>query len=354
MVAVRPPDFRLSPSGVMAYGGGNTVQRHEGPPAMADENIFADRMLSLGLARVSEQAAIAAAKLIGSGDEKAADQAAVDAMRSQLNLLDIQGVVVIGEGERDEAPMLYIGEEVGTGHGPAVDIALDPLEGTTLTAKDMPNALAVIAMGPRGSMLNAPDVYMDKLAIGAGYPEGLVSLEMSPSERIRTLAGARGCDPSDIMVCVLERPRHADLVREIRATGARIRLITDGDVAGVIHCAEPHLTGIDMYMGSGGAPEGVLAAAAMKCMGGQMQGRLLFRNDEERQRARSHGIEDLDRIYSRDEMVREHVIFSATGVTDGSIVKGARRDGEWLETETLLMRSKTSSMRRLYYRQKNQ
>jgi fructose-1,6-bisphosphatase II / sedoheptulose-1,7-bisphosphatase len=317
-------------------------------------NIFADRMLSLGLARVSEQAAIAAAKLVGSGDEKAADQAAVDAMRTQLNLLDIRGVVVIGEGERDEAPMLYIGEEVGTGQGPAVDIALDPLEGTTLTAKDMPNALAVIAMGPRGSMLHAPDVYMDKLAIGPGYPEGIVSLDMTPTERITTLAKAKGGKPSDVMICVLERPRHADLVREIRETGARIRLITDGDVAGVIHCAEPHLTGIDMYMGSGGAPEGVLAAAAMKCMGGQIQGRLLFRNDDERGRARAAGIEDLDKVYSRDEMVREDVIFAATGVTDGSIVKGARRDGEWLETETILMRSKTGSMRRLLYRQKNQ
>jgi fructose-1,6-bisphosphatase II / sedoheptulose-1,7-bisphosphatase len=321
---------------------------------MADDSIFADRMLSLGLARVSEQAAIAAAKLVGSGDEKAADTAAVDAMRRQLNMLDIRGVIVIGEGERDEAPMLYIGEEVGTGEGPAVDIALDPLEGTTLTAKDMPNALTVIAMGPRGSMLQAPDVYMDKLAIGPGYPEGIISLEMTPTERILTLAGAKGCKPSDIMVCILERPRHADLVREIRETGARIRLITDGDVAGVIHCAEPDKTGIDMYMGSGGAPEGVLAAAALKCMGGQMQGRLIFRNDEERARAESHGITDLDRIYTRDEMVREHVIFAATGVTDGSIVKGARRDGEWLETETILMRSKTGSVRRLLYRQKNQ
>jgi fructose-1,6-bisphosphatase II / sedoheptulose-1,7-bisphosphatase len=317
-------------------------------------NIFADRMLSLGLARVSEQAAIAAAKLVGSGDEKAADQAAVDAMRTQLNLLDIRGTVVIGEGERDEAPMLYIGEEVGSGHGPAVDIALDPLEGTTLTAKDMPNALTVIAMGPRGSMLYAPDVYMDKLAIGPGYPEGIVTLAMSPTERILALAKAKRGKPSDVMVCVLERPRHAELVREIRETGARIRLITDGDVAGVIHCAETAKTGIDMYMGAGGAPEGVLAAAAMKCMNGQMQGRLLFRNEDERNRARGHGVEDLDRIYTRDEMVSDHVIFAATGVTDGSIVRGARRDGEYMETETILMRSKTGSVRRLFYRQKNQ
>lgn len=318
------------------------------------DGLFADRMLSLGLARVSEQAAIAAAKLVGRGDEKAADQAAVDAMRNQLNLLDIKGVVVIGEGERDEAPMLYIGEEVGTGKGPGVDIALDPLEGTTLCAKDMPNSLAVIAIGPRGSMLHAPDVYMDKLAIGPGYAKDVVSLDMTPTERIQALAKAKGTGPEDVMVCVLERPRHEDLIAEIRATGARIRLIPDGDVAGVIHCAEAAKTGIDMYMGSGGAPEGVLAAAALKCMGGQMWGRLLFRNDDERGRADKAGITDLDRIYSRDELVTADVIFSATGVTDGSIVQGARRDGEWLETETILMRSKTGSVRRILYRQRNQ
>jgi fructose-1,6-bisphosphatase II / sedoheptulose-1,7-bisphosphatase len=320
---------------------------------MSDDPIFADRMLSLGLARVSEAAAIAAAKLVGQGNEKAADQAAVDAMRTQLNLLDIKGVVVIGEGERDEAPMLYIGEEVGSGNGPGVDIALDPLEGTTLCAKDMPNSLAVIAMGPRGSMLHAPDVYMDKLAIGPGYEKDVVSLDMSPTERIKALAKAKGTDASGIMLCVLERPRHEAMIEEIRSTGARIRLITDGDVAGVIHCAEAAKTGIDMYMGSGGAPEGVLAAAALKCMGGQMWGRLLFRNEDEKKRARSAGIENLDRIYSRDEMVTDDVIFAATGVTDGSIVSGARRDGEWLETETILMRSKTGSLRRLLYRQRN-
>ncbi|WP_439156061.1 class II fructose-bisphosphatase, partial [Yoonia sp.] len=236
---------------------------------------FNDRNLSLGLARVSEAAAIACAPLIGRGDEKAADQAAVDAMRTQLNRLDIAGVVVIGEGERDEAPMLFIGEEVGTGTGPGVDIALDPLEGTTLTAKDMPNALAVIAMGPRGSMLHAPDVYMDKLAIGPGFRAGVVTLDMSPAERVSALAAAKGCSTEDITVCVLERPRHEDMIAEIRSTGAAIRLITDGDVAGVMHCAEPDTTGIDMYMGSGGAPEGVLAAAALKCMGGQIFGRLM-------------------------------------------------------------------------------
>ncbi|MDJ0857438.1 MAG: class II fructose-bisphosphatase [Dinoroseobacter sp.] len=311
---------------------------------------FNDRMLSLGLARVAEQAALASAKLIGRGDEKAADQAAVNAMRDQLNLLEIRGVVVIGEGERDEAPMLYIGEEVGSGTGPEVDIALDPLEGTTLTAKDMPNALTVIAMGPRGSMLHAPDVYMDKLAIGPGYAPGTVTMDMAPAERVRALAKAKGGEPSDVTVCVLERPRHQDIIAEIRSTGAAIRLITDGDVAGVIHCAEADITGIDMYMGSGGAPEGVLASAALKCMGGQMYGKLLFRNEDEIGRARKAGIEDLDRVYTRDDMVQNDVIFAATGVTDGSIVSGIKREVSHFTTETILMRSKTGSVRRMIYR----
>jgi len=317
---------------------------------MSQKSDFNDRLLSLGLARVSEAAAIASADLIGRGDEKAADQAAVNAMREQLNLLDIQGVVVIGEGERDEAPMLYIGEEVGTGNGPAVDIALDPLEGTTLTAKDMPNALTVIAMGPRGSMLHAPDTYMDKLAIGPGYPEGILNLDMTPAERVTALAKARGCSPIDITVCVLERPRHEAIISEIRGTGASIRLITDGDVAGVIHTAEANLTGIDMYMGQGGAPEGVLAAAALKCMGGQIWGRLLFRNEDERARATKAGITDLERVYTRDEMVTEDVIFAATGVTSGSILSGIKREPGWLTSETILMRSKTGSIRRMSYR----
>ena len=317
---------------------------------VSESVVFQDRMLSLGLARVSEAAALASARLIGRGDEKAADQAAVDAMRRQLNLLDIDGVVVIGEGERDEAPMLYIGEKVGTGEGPAVDIALDPLEGTTLTAKDMPNAMAVIAMAPRGSMLHAPDVYMDKLAIGPGYPTDVVSLEMTPSERVRALARARDCAASDITVCILERPRHEDLIAEVRSTGAAIRLITDGDVAGVIHCAEAQRTGIDMYMGLGGAPEGVLAAAALKCMGGQMWGRLTFRNEDEAGRAKRAGITDLDRIYARDEMVTADVIFAATGVTDGSILHGVQREPGWLTTDTVLMRSRTGSVRRISYR----
>ncbi|WP_050527637.1 class II fructose-bisphosphatase [Pseudorhodobacter aquimaris] len=317
---------------------------------MADAQEFQDRLLSLGLARVSEAAALASAKLVGRGDEKAADQAAVNAMRDQLNLLDIKGVVVIGEGERDEAPMLFIGEEVGTGQGPAVDIALDPLEGTTLTAKDMPNALTVIAMAPRGTLLHAPDVYMEKLAIGPGYAPDTVTLEMSPAERVSALAKAKGCKPEEITVCVLERPRHDEMIAELRSTGAAIRLITDGDVAGVIHCAEAEITGIDMYMGSGGAPEGVLAASALKCMGGQMYGKLLFRNDDERGRAAKAGINDLDRIYTRDEMVTADVIFAATGVTSGSILAGIKSEPGWFTTETLLMRSKTGSVRRMTYR----
>lgn len=317
---------------------------------MTDTKEFHDRMLSLGLARVSEAAAVASAKLIGRGDEKAADQAAVDAMRTELNKLDIAGVVVIGEGERDEAPMLYIGEEVGNGNGPAVDIALDPLEGTTLTAKDMPNALAVIAMGPRGSMLHAPDVYMDKLAIGPGFRTGVVTMDMSPSERVSALATAKGCSTEDITVCVLERPRHEDMIDELRGTGCAIRLITDGDVAGVIHCAEADITGIDMYMGSGGAPEGVLAAAALKCMGGQIFGKLMFRNDDERGRAKKAGITNLSRVYTRDDMVTGDVIFAATGVTDGSILPGVKREVGHLTVETLLMRSKTGSVRRMIYR----
>ena len=317
---------------------------------MAQSVDFNDRMLSLGLARVAEQAAIASAGLIGRGDEKAADQAAVNAMREQLNLLEIQGVVVIGEGERDEAPMLYIGEEVGTGTGPAVDIALDPLEGTTLTAKDMPNALTVIAMGPRGSMLHAPDVYMDKLAIGPGYDEGIVTLDMPYATRVSALATEKGCAPSDITVCILERPRHEEMIAEVRSTGASIRLITDGDVAGVMHCAEPELTGIDMYMGTGGAREGVLAPSALKCMGGQMVGRLLFRNDDERRRAKKAGIDDLDRVYTRDEMVTQDVIFAATGVTGGTLLPAIKREVGYITTETLLMRSKTGSVRRMSYR----
>ena len=284
-------------------------------PAKAQE--FHDRLLSLGLARVSEAAALASARLVG---------------------------------ERDEAPMLFIGEEVGTGKGPAVDIALDPLEGTTLTAKDMPNALTVIAMAPRGTLLHAPDVYMDKLAIGPGFRLGTVTMTMSPSERISALAAAKGVSTEDITVCVLDRPRHEVMIEELRSTGAAIRLITDGDVAGVMHCAEPHLTGIDIYMGAGGAPEGVLAAAALKCMGGQFFGKLMFRNDDERTRARKAGITNFDRVYTRDDLVRADVIFAATGVTSGSLLAGIKREPGWITTETILMRSKTSSVRRMSYR----
>ena len=311
---------------------------------------FDDRMLSLGLARVSEAAAIASVSLIGRGDEKAADEAAVNAMREQLNLLDISGTVVIGEGERDEAPMLYIGEEVGTGNGPGVDIALDPLEGTTLTAKDMPNALTVIAMGPKGSMLHAPDVYMEKLAIGPGFAPDLLSLDMSPYERVQILAEAKNCDPNDITVCILERPRHQEMIEQVRSTGAAIRLISDGDVAGVMHCAEAEITGIDMYMGVGGAPEGVLAAAALKCMGGQIHGKLIFRNDDEKFRAEKAGIDNLSQIYSRDDMVTQDVIFAATGVTSGSLLEGIKREITHITAETILMRSKTGSVRRMIYR----
>ena len=271
-------------------------------------------------------------------------------MREQLNKLDIAGTVVIGEGERDEAPMLYIGEEVGTGSGPDVDIALDPLEGTTLTAKDMPNALTVIAMGGRGSMLHAPDVYMDKLAIGPGFRTGVVTMDMEPAERVSALAAAKGCSTHDITVCVLERPRHEDMIAELRTTDCAIRLITDGDVAGIIHTADADRTGIDMYMGSGGAPEGVLAAAALKCMGGQMFGKLLFRDDDERGRAKKAGVTNFDRVYTRDDLVSDDVIFAATGVTDGSVVDGIKREPGHLTTETILMRSKTGSVRRMIYR----
>lgn len=306
-------------------------------------------MLSLGLARITEAAALASAVQIGRGNEKIADQAAVDAMREQLNLLDIAGEVVIGEGERDEAPMLYIGEQVGTGNGPEVDIALDPLEGTTLTAKDLPNALTVIAMGPKDSILKSPDVYMEKLAIGPSYPKDIVSLDSSPSEIIKTLARYKGCKPEDISSCVLDRPRHKELIGELRDLGVAVRLITDGDVAAIMHCSEPEVTGIDVYMGIGGAPEGVLAAAALKCLGGQIFGRLLFRDDVEKAKARKMNITNLDKIYTLDELVQADIIFSATGVTDGSLLRGIKKLPGYLETDTILLRSKTGSRRRMVY-----
>ncbi|MDG2496507.1 MAG: class II fructose-bisphosphatase [Alphaproteobacteria bacterium] len=309
---------------------------------MASKKI--DRSLTLELARVTERAAVAAAKLIGRGDEKAADQAAVDAMRRELNALNIDGEVVIGEGERDEAPMLYIGEKVGTGDGPKVDIALDPLEGTTLTAKGMGNALAVVAMAEGGSLLNAPDVYMDKIAIGGGYPANTVDLDADPADNVKAVAKAKGVDVGLVNVCILDRPRHAEMIGKVRAAGARVTLISDGDIAGVIHCTDPS-TGIDMYMGTGGAPEGVLAAAALRCTGGQMQGRLVTTDEGQKERARKMGIEDFNRKYTAEEMASGDVVLSATGVTTGSMLTGIAQNGNEIWTDTLLMRSSTGTIR---------
>ncbi|MFZ4109288.1 MAG: class II fructose-bisphosphatase [Polymorphobacter sp.] len=306
-----------------------------------------DRVLVLEMVRVTENAAIACSKLIGRGDEKAADAAAVEAMRDALNQLDFDGTVVIGEGERDEAPMLFIGEKVGRaqGSGPRIDIALDPLEGTTITAKAGPNALAVLAISEEGGLLNAPDVYMDKIAVGPGYAEGVIDLSKSPTENVKSVAAAKGVAPGDLMVCVLDRPRHEALVAELRGLGCGIMLIPDGDVAGVIATSNPD-TGIDLYMGSGGAPEGVLAAAALRCVGGQIQGRLVFRNEDERGRARRWGITDLDRIYSITDLASGDVIFAATGVTDGSLLKGVkrRRDGV-ITTQSVVMRASSGTVR---------
>ena len=302
-----------------------------------------DRNLALEAVRVTEAAALAASRLMGRGDEKAADQAAVDAMRTALNNLEIDGTVVIGEGERDEAPMLYIGEKVGRG-GPKIDIALDPLEGTTITAKGGQNALAVVALASEGGFLNAPDVYMDKIAIGGGLPEGLVDLDASVVENLTNLAKAKKADVSDIVACILDRPRHAELIAKVREAGARIMLISDGDVSGVIATSQP-TSGVDIYMGSGGAPEGVLAAAALRCIGGQIQGRLLFRNDDEKARAKRWGIEDLDRKYGLMELAGGDVMFAATGVTNGAMLKGVRRYPGGAYTHSIIMRSKTGTVR---------
>ncbi len=306
-----------------------------------------DRVLVLEMVRVTEAAAIAASTMIGRGDEKAADAAAVEAMRAALNELAMDGTVVIGEGERDEAPMLFIGEKVGSaqGTGPRIDIALDPLEGTTITAKAGPNALAVLAIAEEGNLLNAPDVYMDKLAVGPGYPAGIIDLAKTPTENVRAVAAAKGVAPGDIIVCVLDRPRHADLIAELRSLGCGIQLIPDGDVAGVIATTNEDTT-IDMYMGSGGAPEGVLAAAALRCVGGQFNGRLLFRNDDERGRARKWGITDLNRIYRLEELAKGDCIFAATGVTDGSLLDGVKRrkDGT-MTTESVVMRASSGTVR---------
>lgn len=305
-----------------------------------------ERNLALEAVRVTEAAALAASKWMGRGDEKAADQAAVDAMREALNGLDIQGTVVIGEGERDEAPMLFIGEEVGQGNGPAMDIALDPLEGTTITAKGGNNAMAVIAMAEKGNFLNSPDVYMDKIGVGGGLPDGIVDLDNSPTDNLAAVAEAKGKSINDTVVCILDRPRHAELIRAVRESGARIQLISDGDVSGVIATAQPG-SGIDIYIGSGGAPEGVLAAAALRCIGGQFQGRLLFRNDDERQRAVNCGIKDFDRKYDLLELAKGDVMFAATGVTDGTMLRGVRMFSGGAETHSMVMRSKTGTVRQI-------
>jgi fructose-1,6-bisphosphatase II / sedoheptulose-1,7-bisphosphatase len=306
-----------------------------------------ERVLVLEMVRVTECAAMAASHLVGRGDEKAADAAAVDAMRDALNELAFDGTIVIGEGERDEAPMLYIGEKVGAaiGTGPKIDIALDPLEGTTITAKAGPNALAVLAIAEEGCLLNAPDVYMDKLAIGPGYAKDLVSLDKSVTENVSALAKAKGVKPNEIIACVLDRPRHEKLIAELRSIGCGVVLIPDGDVAGVIAVTNPETT-VDIYLGQGGAPEGVLAAAALRCVGGQIQGRLVFRNDDERLRAKKWGITDLDRIYDTEDMAKGDVIFAATGVTDGSLLDGVKRlKGGLVTTESVVMRASSGTVR---------
>ena len=354
----RDPSARLSEdkgrntalSPCLDFGGGLSYRPHESNRRNEDKMVSAshvlDRVLVLEMVRVTEAAAVAASKLIGRGDEKAADHAAVEAMRAALNTLDMDGTVVIGEGERDEAPMLYIGEKVGAarGSGPKIDIALDPLEGTTITAKGAPNALAVLAIAEEGGLLNAPDVYMEKLAVGPGYAEGVIDLNRTPSENIRSVAAAKGVDPSEIIVCVLDRPRHEALIAELRGLGCGIVLIPDGDVAGVIAVTDPDTT-IDVYMGSGGAPEGVLAAAALRCVGGQFQGRLIFRNDDERARAGKWGVTDLDRVYKLEDLAKGDCIFAATGVTDGSLLEGVKRRKHAITTESVVMRASTGTVR---------
>jgi len=315
-----------------------------------DTGIFSGgsaRGLTLELVRVTEHAAIAAAQLRGQGMEREADQAAVDAMRNELRLLPIAGTVVIGEGERDEAPMLYIGERLGTGDGPEVDIAVDPLEGTTLCAKDMPGAIAVMAIAEKGTLLAAPDVYMHKLAIGPGYPAGTVDLDRSPAENIVSLARAKGVDPSALTAIILDRPRHIDLISAVRATGAGIRLISDGDIAAIIHTTKPGETGVDIYMGTGAAPEGVIAAAALRCIGGHMQGRLILDSADKRERARHMGITDPNRVYDMHDMARGDVIVAATGVTNGALLRGVRFTPGVIETETVVYRSNTGTVRRI-------
>ena len=302
-----------------------------------------DRIFVLELVRVTEAAAIAAAKLVGKGDEKAADAAAVDSMRNELNNLAIKGRIVIGEGERDEAPMLYIGEEVGTGEGPEIDIALDPLEGTTIAAKAMQNALAVVALAEKGNLLNAPDVYMDKIAIGPGCPDDLVHLDEDPDVNVKAYSKATKKPIELVTVCVLDRPRHGDIIEAIRSSGARVKLIPDGDIAGVIHTTDKS-TGIDIYMGIGGAPEGVLAAAALKCTGGQMQAKLVLEDQEKKDRATKMGIDDYNKIYKLNDLVNGDALFAATGVTSGSMLTGIENNnGLW--TNTVVMRSSSGTVR---------
>ena len=323
----------------------NKEQRDAVPSITVQADLALERVLTLELVRVTERAAVSAARLSGRGNEKAADQAAVDAMRRELNKLPIDGTIVIGEGERDEAPMLFIGETVGNKHGPRVDIAVDPLEGTTLCAKNMPGAIATMAMAEGGTLLNAPDVYMEKIAIGPGYPIGLVDLDAPAEENIRRLAEAKGVQPSDITALILDRPRHGDLIASVRKVGAAVRLITAGDVAGVIHTADPTNTGIDIYIGVGGAPEGVLAAAALRCIGGQMQCRLVLDTQEKRGRAAKMGIKDPRKKYEIADMVQGDCLFAATGVTDGALLDGVRFRKNVIETETVVMRSVTGTVR---------
>ena len=323
----------------------NLANPHAAKTAI-DSNAELDRNLSIEAVRVTEAAALAAAGLMGRGNEKQADQVAVDAMRRALNRLCIAGTVVIGEGERDEAPMLYIGETVGTGEGQKVDIALDPLEGTTLTAKGGPNAMSVMAFATQGGFLNAPDVYMDKIAVGPGYPDNVIDLDLAPAANIAAIASAKKCRPAEVTACVLDRPRHADLIKALRDSGCRIVLIPDGDVSAVIATAQPE-TGIDVYMGSGGAPEGVLAAAALRCIGGQMQARLLFRNDDEKARAAKWGIKDLARKYGMHDLAAGDVIFAATGVTSGNMLQGVRFVADGALTDSIVMRSATGTVRKV-------
>jgi fructose-1,6-bisphosphatase II / sedoheptulose-1,7-bisphosphatase len=323
----------------------NKERRDNVPSITVHADLALERVLTLELVRVTERAAVSAARLSGRGNEKAADQAAVDAMRRELNKLPIDGTIVIGEGERDEAPMLFIGETVGNKHGPRVDIAVDPLEGTTLCAKNIPGAIATMAMAEGGTLLNAPDVYMEKIAIGPGYPIGLVDLDAPAEENIRRLAEAKGVQPSDITALILDRPRHGDLIASVRKVGAAVRLITAGDVAGVIHTADPADTGIDIYIGVGGAPEGVLAAAALRCIGGQMQCRLVLDTQEKRGRAAKMGIKDPRKKYEIADMVQGDCLFAATGVTDGALLDGVRFRKNVIETETVVMRSVTGTVR---------